>query len=128
MADNTRTWKRRAAPPLRARERVEEQHCAQASLSAQCHFQQHALCTVQRATKYFDVGAGWQKLHGSTGGCPPKNVVFFCGGLPLIMVATSKKVMIGVQERGKFFRPHLGRLRNTLHGFAAVHVRLHTSL
>ena len=62
-------------------------------------------------------------------GRPPKNVVLlFCGGLPLIMVATRKKVMIGVQERGKFFRPHLGRLRNTLHGFAAVHVRLHTSL
>ena len=32
MADNTRTWKRRTTSSLRARERVKEQHCAQASL------------------------------------------------------------------------------------------------
>ena len=62
------------------------------------------------------------------GGRPPKKRCFaFLRGTTLNHGRHSH-VMIVVQERGKFFRPHLGRLRNTLHGFAAVHVRLHTSL
>ena len=64
MADNTRTWKRRAAPPLRARERVKEQHCAQASLSAQCQYQQYAVqCALCRGKqKYFDIGERFIRL------------------------------------------------------------------
>ena len=67
MADNTRTWKRRTTSPLRAGERVKEQHCAQASMPAQCHYQQHAVCRGhQNILTLENVLLGWRPKDGTS--------------------------------------------------------------